>query len=188
MKTAAVLAACLALAGCATYHATLAPPKMTISRASDRELDCGLLEAAIARTDTVRWVIRDDGGRLETAGHRAARYTANVVLVPTVHDWWADDGHAALDAADRRLVELLRLKRAKGCAATATAVPDRNDLQFLPELEQLLRSGSRASLDRRSELFDALRIVPAPATLPASVPRASVPPAVELPISATPPE
>jgi hypothetical protein len=160
VKAAAVLAACFVLAGCTTYRATLEPPRTTVSRTSDRELDCRLLDAAIARTDTIRWVIRDDGGRLETAGHRAARYTTNVVLVPTVHNWWADGGHAALDAADRRLVELLRLKRAKGCAAARTTVPSRDDLQLLPELERLLRSGSRASLDRRTELLDALRVVP----------------------------
>lgn len=179
MNLALTLAACLALTGCAAagYQQTLAPPKTKVSHVGDAELDCTRLESAIARTDTVRWVIRDDGGRLETGGHKAARYAANVVLVPLAKGWWEDGGHAVLDAADRRIVELLLLKRAKGCPAAPTTDPGRTDLQLLVELEPLLDAGSREALDRRTALLDGLRVVAPP--VPESRVDAGVSPAVQ---------
>jgi hypothetical protein len=158
-RVATTVAAAAALASCVTYRPSIAPASLPVARASDAALDCAQVETAIQRVDVARWVMRDDGAVLETSAHRAGRYAANVLLVPLAHGWWKDDGNAVLDAADRRLIELLRLKRASACAATPTARAGRTDLQVLEELEPLMQTSARSALDRRTQLLDELRAV-----------------------------
>ena len=180
---AVILLACLAGWGCAGpgYRPTIEYPKAALKKPADSSYDCGQLDAAILRVDTVRWVIRDDGGRLETTGHRIARYAGNVVIFPlTTGGYLTDGGHAALDAADHRILELLRLKRTRGCQAKATAEADMTDLQMLDVLEPLMPadgSPDRQALDRRTALLDHLRgDLPPPAEAPSSQ-EAEAPPA-----------
>jgi hypothetical protein len=128
-------------------------------------LDCEQLTLAILKADTVRWVIRDDEGKLETGGERASRYAANVLVIPlsiALRQPFAigDQGTAVLDAADRRIVGLLRLKRDRSCQPKETAQPGMTDLQMLQALEPLLPDGGeldRQALDRRTNLLDKLR-------------------------------
>lgn len=83
-----------------------------------------------------------------------------------------DGGHAVLNAADYRILELLRLKRALGCPAAATAEPGMTDLQMLEVLEPLMsatESPDRQTYDRRTALLDRLRAplpVPPESSLP----------------------
>jgi hypothetical protein len=121
----------------------------------------------------VRWVIREDGGELLTAAAREARIAGNVALMvaATIATWdllliptlgGVDDrsGHAVLDAADRRIVELLRMKRQQACAGRPTAWPGIDDLQMLGMLEPLIDTTQvpdRTQLDERTGILDALR-------------------------------
>lgn len=150
----------LASAGCA-YRPTIVHPMSHALRPEDAALDCGQLDLAILKTDTVRWVIRDDGGKLESGGQRAARYAANVLVIPLSYgNYIGDQGSAVLDAADHRILGLLRLKRDHGCPARDTSEPAMTDLQMLEALEPLMPAqGSldRAALDRRTALLDGLR-------------------------------
>jgi hypothetical protein len=133
-------------------------------RPEDTALECEQLDLAILKADTVRWVVRDDGGTLETSGERTARYAANVIVIPLLltggGGYIRDHGSAVLDAADHRILGLLRLKRDQGCPPAATSEPGMTDLQMLEILEPLMPEQGdtdRAVLDRRTILFDRLR-------------------------------
>ena len=76
----AMLEACNAPFGCA-YRPMIQQPAEAV-RPEYSSYDCSQLDAAILKIDTVRWVIRDDGGELETSGHKAARYAGNLLMVP----------------------------------------------------------------------------------------------------------
>jgi hypothetical protein len=74
-----------------------------------------------------------------------------------------DGGHAVLNAADHRILQLLRLKQVRGCPAVTTAEPGMSDLQMLEVLEPLMaatESPDRQSYDRRTALLDRLRSRP----------------------------
>ena len=166
----AMMEVCIASIGCA-YRPMIKHQVAEAVRPEDASYDCSQLEAAILNIDTVRWVIRDVGGELETSGHKAARYAGNVLVIPLslgagAPGYMADGGHAALNAADHRILELLRLKRARGCAAAATSEPGMTDLQMLQALEPLMpanRGPDRQTLDQRTALLDHLRApLPAP--------------------------
>ena len=63
----------------------------------------------------MRWVIRDDGGELETSGHKAARYAGNFLMIPLSLGvggpvYLNDGGHAVLNAADHRIIQLLQIE------------------------------------------------------------------------------
>jgi len=162
----AMLEACNASIGC-VYRPMIQHPAEAV-RPEYASYDCGQLDAAILKIDTVRWVIRDDGGELETSGHKAARYAGNFLMVPLSlglgHPGYLNDGgHAVLNAADYRIFELLRLKRARGCPAAATAEPGTTDLQMLEVLEPLMpatESADRQTYDDRTALLDRLRAPP----------------------------
>ena len=171
----AMLEACNAPFGCA-YRPMIQHPAEAI-RPEYASYECNQLDAAILKIDTVRWVIRDDGGELETSGHKAARYAGNLLMVPLSlgigNPGYLDDGgHAVLNAADQRILQLLRLKRARGCPAAATAEPGMTDLQMLEALEPLMaasESPDRETYDRRTALLDRLRTplpVPPESSLP----------------------
>ncbi len=111
-------------------------------------MDCQQIDLSIDRADTVRWLIRDDGGTLETSSHRSARYTGNVFVIPIsllsyFPTYIGDGGHAVLNAADGRIRELLQLKRDRGCPARATALPGMDELAVLAELETVQASARR---------------------------------------------
>jgi hypothetical protein len=140
-------------------------------------MDCRQIELAIDRADTVRWLIRDDGGKLETSGHKAARYAGNAVLIPIsligyFPTYIPDGGHTVLDAADARIRELLQLKRDRGCPPRATTLAGKDDLALLEELEALqaqLAAGDGeqgALFAHRTQLLDGLRVVPPPRSNP----------------------
>ncbi len=171
-KSTVMLVACLLLGAC-TYQHTLRHPKLPPLVPSDRTMDCRQIDLAIDRADTVRWLIRDDGGSLETSGHSAARYAGNAHPDlahrrphPDVHP--DDGGHTVLDAADERIRELLQLKRDRGCAPRATTVPGKDDLALLAELETVQAQlagnhGEQGALyAQRTKLLDGLRVVPPP--------------------------
>ncbi len=164
MAIALVLAAC-------SYQPSMQHPKLPALAPTDTTMDCRQIDAAIDRADTVRWLIRDDGGRLETSNHRAARYTANFILVPLSvlamsPAYMPDGGHAVLDAADGRIRELLQFKRDRDCPQRATALPELDDLALLGELEAVKadfgagRVDEEQMLKQRTRLLDGLRLVP----------------------------
>lgn len=158
-----IVLAGLVSAGCA-YRPTIVHPMSHELRPEDAALDCEQLDLAILKTDTVRWVIRDDGGTLETGKERTSRYVANVIVIPLSlplgGGYIGDHGSAVLDAADRRILGLLRLKRDRACPPAATSEPGLTDLQMLQQLEPLMPEEGeldRAALDRRTALLDRLR-------------------------------
>jgi len=170
LKCIATLATVLWVSAC-TYQQTLRHPKLPPLVPIDRTMDCRQIDLAIDRADTVRWLIRDDGGNLETSGHKAARYAGNAVLIPIslisyFPTYIPDGGHTVLNAADERIRELLQLKRDRACATRATTVPGKDDMALLAELESV-----QAQLDagrgkegvlfvQRTQLLDGLRVVP----------------------------
>jgi hypothetical protein len=160
----------LALAAC-SYQPSMQHPKLPALVPIDTTMACPQIDVAIDRADTVRWLIRDDGGRLETSSHRAARYTGNFILIPLSvlggsPTMMADGGHAVLDAADGRIRELLQLKRDRGCPPRATALPELDDLALLGALEATQadfgagRVDEEQMLKQRTKLLDGLRLVP----------------------------
>jgi hypothetical protein len=170
LQSMAVLAACLWAGGC-SYQPSLRHPKLPPLVPIDRTMDCRQLDLAIDRADTVRWLIRDDGGKLETGGHKAARYAGNAVIIPIsligyFPTYIDDGGHTVLNAADGRIRELLQLKRDHGCPARATKMPRVDDFAVLAELEAVQAQldagrGEQSELfKRRTELLDGLRVVP----------------------------
>jgi hypothetical protein len=160
-----------ALAGC-SYNPSVTHPVVAAPRAADIGLSCPQIDLAIDRTDTVRWLIRDDGARLESDAAQAGRYTANVFVIalstlalfPTA---LPDGGSAVLDAADGRLLKLLQLKRDRRCPARATAHAGIDDRALTAELEAIdarilgPEGRGRALLDERTRLLDGLRAMPA---------------------------
>lgn len=163
----------LALTAC-SYQPSMQHPTLPALVPIDTLMDCRQIDVALDRADTVRWLIRDDGGNLETSSHRAARYTGNFVLVPLsllgggFPIMMTDGGHAVLNAADGRIRELLQLKREHACPPRATAVPERNDLALLDELEAVQadfgagRVDEEQMLTRRTKLLDSLRLIQPP--------------------------
>jgi hypothetical protein len=160
----------LVLVAC-SYQPSMQHPKLPALVPIDTTMDCPQIDVAIDRADTVRWLIRDDGGRLETSSHRAARYTGNFVLIPLSvlamgPVYMRDNGHAVLDAADGRIRELLQLKRDRGCPPRTTALAELNDVALLGLLESVLadfeagRVDEEQMLKQRTQLLDGLRLVP----------------------------
>jgi len=71
-----------------------------------------------------------------------------------------EQGSAVLDAADRRILGLLRLKRDRGCPPRETSEHGMTDLQMLEALEPLIPEKGeldRQAFDRRTSLLDRLR-------------------------------
>lgn len=164
-------AAVALLAGC-SYQPSLQHPKLPALVPIETTMDCRQVDHAIDRADTVRWVIRDDGGQLETSAEKGARYTGNVFLVPLsvlsgFPVFMPDGGHAVLNAADGRIRQLLQLKRERGCPPRPSALPAMDDLALLRELETVQAQldageGDEAALFKeRTRLLDGLRVVPA---------------------------
>lgn len=163
----------LGLTAC-SYQPSMQHPTLPALVPIDTTMDCRQIDVAIDRADTVRWLIRDDGGNLETSSHRAARYTGNFVLVPVsvlsggLPMMMTDGGHAVLDAADGRIRELLQLKREHACPPRATGASELDDLKLLGELEAVQadfgagRVDEKQMLTRRTKLLDNLRLVQSP--------------------------
>jgi hypothetical protein len=169
LRMTATLAAALSLAAC-SYQQSLRHPKLPPLVPIDLTMDCRQIDLALDRADTVRWLIRDDGGKLETSGHRAARYAGNAIVIPIslisyFPTYIPDGGHTVLNAADGRIRELLQLKRDRGCPPRDTALPGLDDFALLVELEgvQAQLDGDRGKeselLERRTTLLDGLRVV-----------------------------
>jgi hypothetical protein len=172
LKCLAALATMLWVSAC-TYQQTLRHPKLPPLVPIDRTMDCRQIDLAIDRADTVRWLIRDDGGTLETSGHKAARYAGNAILIPIsligyFPTYIPDGGHTVLNAADERIRELLQLKRDRDCSPRATMVPGKDDIALLVELEAVQAQiesdhGDQGALfAQRTTLLDGLRVVPPP--------------------------
>jgi len=169
LKLNAVLSIGLLLGAC-TYQQSLQHPKLPPLVPIDRTMNCRQIDLAIDRADTVRWLIRDDGGSLETSGHKAARYAGNAVLTPIIGGplpmYIGDGGNTVLSAADERIRELLLLKRDRSCSPRATTLQGMDDLTLLVELEAVqvqfdAGRGEQSELFRqRTKLLDGLRVVP----------------------------
>lgn len=165
----ALVAATVLSAGCSGYRPSVVHPKLKAPTAADIELTCAQIDLAIDRTDTVRWLILDDGGKLETEDEKAMRIMANTVLVPLLWAPASDEGNAVLEAADRRLLKLLQLKRDRHCPARPTMSPGVDDLALAAQLEDLMsridgEEGRQAQLlSARTALLDGLRVLPATA-------------------------
>lgn len=165
----AVLAGTM-LAGCG-YNPSVMHPKLAEPKAADITLSCEQIDLAIDRADTVRWVIRDDGGELESDKERAARYSANVVVVPLsllamFPFAIPDGGHGVLDAADQRMLALLELKRDRRCPARPTTFPGKDEFALAADIEALqariagTEGRSKPLLAEKTRLLDGLRVLP----------------------------
>jgi hypothetical protein len=157
-------------------------------------MECPELDLAIDRTETVRWVIRDYGGTLDSGGARAFREATDLILGSPLLLFGVfspkyllehHSGHYALDAADGRIRELLQLKRARKCPPRITALPGTNDIALLAELEAVqakldAESGDEGQLlKERTRLLDGLRLMPAQAALPGARAREKRPAATD---------
>ncbi len=161
-----------AFAACG-YQPSVMHPTLAEPTAADIALTCAQIDQAIDRADTVRWVIRDDGGELESGNERAARYSANMLVVPLslfamVPMALPDGGHGVLDAADRRLLALLELKRDRRCPVRPTTFPGQDEFALTAAVEALQarmegeEGWSKPLLAERTRLLDGLRVVPPP--------------------------
>lgn len=159
-----------ALGGCG-YQPSVMHPTLAAPTAADITLNCEQIDLAIDRADTVRWVIRDDGGELESDSARAGRYSANALIVPLsllamVPAAIPDGGHSVLDAADGRLLALLTLKRDRRCLARSTTFPGKDEFALASEIEVLQEriadeeGRSKPLLEERTRLLDGLRVLP----------------------------
>lgn len=168
-RISATAALALTLVACAS------PLTLTPLTPIEKTLDCPQIHLAIDRADTVRWLIRDGGGRLESSSDRSTRYALNTLMAPLMIIsrsalFMPSPGHEPLNAADGRIRELLQLKRAQGCPPRVTALRGMNDLGLLSKLELVQadidarRGDEDALFKERTRLLDGLRIVPAPAT------------------------
>jgi len=126
------------LAAC-QHRPTIAYPKLPEAGRVEAEFDCARLDDAILKTEAVRWVMREDGARLLSPDERFARTTTDVAtsvaasfacLFCVSPMWLGEEGHAALDGADRRLLSLLKLKQDQQCAGRPTALAGMADLQM----------------------------------------------------------
>jgi hypothetical protein len=166
------------LVGACAYQPTIQHPALPALAPIESTMDCSQIDLAIDRADTVRWVIREDGGKLETDGEQTARNASNVVLftlgifagvVPTLIN---DSGDKVLNAADVRILGLLQLKRERNCPPRATALQGIDDRALLLEFDATQAqldagSGEQSRLfDERTRLLDGLRVLPSSATSP----------------------
>jgi hypothetical protein len=161
------------LAGC-THHPTITYPKLTEAGPIEKGFDCAALDDAILKTEAVRWVMREDGARLLSPEERAGRVTTDVatsvascyvglLCIPPVY--LGEEGHFALDAADHRLLSLLKLKTGKGCAAQPTGAGVMTDLELHDTVASLVAQEAQKSPARpvgelraeRMKLLDQLR-------------------------------
>ena len=170
----------IALTSCTTWDPYLWHTRLKPLSSNEQTMECPAINLAIDRTETVRWVIRDHGGSLESSGFRGFREATNLILtsplllfgVSPKYLMEHDSGHYALDAADQRIRGLLQLKRARGCPPRITASPGMDDIALLAELESVqakLDAGSGEEgqlLKQRTRLLDGLRLVQAPAAVP----------------------
>jgi hypothetical protein len=166
------LALALTLASCVTYEPSIKHPTVAPPGSAEQKMDCAQIDVALDRADTVRWVIRSDGGELETSSDRAARYAANVVLAVPLSillsrpGYFPDGGHAVLNAVDGRILAMLQLKRSRGCPPRATALPGKDDLTLLGELEPVQamidagKGDEGVLFEQRTRLLDGLRLMP----------------------------
>lgn len=168
---AAAILASGACAGCG-YNPSVIHPVMAKPTAADIALTCAEIDLAIDRADTVRWLIRDDGGELESDNARAARYSANALVIPLsilamFPTALPDGGGAVLEAADLRVLGLLVLKRDRRCPARPTTFAGTDDIALAAEVEALQariagEEGRAATLlSERTRLLDGLRVMPA---------------------------
>lgn len=156
LLTAGYLVAC-------QHQPTITYPKLPEAGPVEAEFDCARLDDAILKSDAVRWVMREDGARLLSPGERVARTTTDVAtgVAATYACMFCifpvslgQEGHTALDRADRRLVSLLKLKQDKRCAELATALAGMSDLQMHEAVALLLEQEKQ---DERPADVGALR-------------------------------
>lgn len=161
------------LAAC-QHHRTVAYPRLQEAGAIEAAFDCAKLEDAILKSEAVRWVMREDGARLLSPAQRGARTTTDVAtsvaaiaacffcIAPVM---LGDEGHTALDRADRRLLSLMKLKQGKHCPELPTAIAGMTDLEMHDAVAVLLvqedqkekRSNVGALRAERTRLLDKLR-------------------------------
>ena len=172
----AIFAGALSLAACG-YEQSVLHPRMPLPTLAESEVSCPQLDRAIDRADTVRWVIRDDGGDLESEDEMAGRYLANVLIVAAtvaagMPDYLRDGGHGVLDAVDVRIIALLLIKRERECRARPTAIAGLDDYAMAAALQALQariegdEGRAKPMLEERTRLLDGLRVMPPPAPSP----------------------
>lgn len=148
------------------YRPTIEHPTLAAPTAAAITLTCEQIDLAVARADTVRWVIRDDGGQLESDSSRAARYSVNVLLVALAPFTIPEGGHRVLDAADQRVLALLQLKQDRRCPSRPTTFPGKDDFALAAEVEALQariageEGWAKSLLEERTRLLDGLRVLP----------------------------
>ena len=172
--TAGALLIAITLQGC-QHRPTIQYPKLVDAGSIEGRFDCAALDDAVLKTEAVRWVMRQDGARLRSPDARAARTATDIaagvaasLACPLCFSPanLGDEGHAALDRADRRLLSLLKLKNAGGCDSRNTAIAGMSDLEMYEVVVTALVSDEqRKPVNRpigelraeRMRLFDGLR-------------------------------
>jgi hypothetical protein len=173
-------------------------PKLPTPGALEQGLSCDALSMDLARAEAVRWFARNEGAMGYTEQQAALRHVTNaaeytaitalVVLVVAAGGYVPDFSPApppdpnrslkaqigeenlrwAITHADARIVELLKLRRAKGCAQQPTLVDGNGDLQNLAALDGLahdptaLHMSADARMHEKTRLLDELGPLPLP--------------------------
>jgi hypothetical protein len=173
-------------------------PKLPTPGAFEQGLSCDALGVDLARAEAVRWFARNEGAMGYTEQQAALRHVTNaaeytaitalVVLVVAAGGYVPDfkpapppDPNRSLQAqigeenlrwaithADARIVELLKLRRAKGCAEQPTLVDGNGDLQNLAALDGLAHDSTAqhmsadARMHEQTRLLDELGPLPLP--------------------------
>lgn len=163
----------VSLAGC-THRPTIAYPRLIEAGPVEAGFDCAALDDAILKTEAVRWVMREDGARLLSPEERVGRTATDVAtsvaaaacflcFPPVVY--LGEEGHKALDRADRRLLSLLKLKKSRTCTAGTTAIANMSDLDLYDAVAALVTEESEEKPStpvgelraERMRLLDGLR-------------------------------
>ena len=173
-------------------------PKLPTPGALEQGLSCDALAVDLARAEAVRWFARNEGAMGYTEQQAALRHVTNaaeytaitaLVVIAIAAGGYVpsfspapppDPNHSlksqigeenlrwAITHADARIVDLLKLRRDKGCAQQPTLVDGSGDLQNLAALDGLAHESTAqhmsadARMHEQTRLLDELGPLPLP--------------------------
>ncbi len=152
-------------------------PSLAVPGAAEKGASCADLDVELVRAEDIRWYARNRGGIPFTSGEAAAKHTKNsakntgiAVLVflvmaggggggcfsncgaASVNVLSPEDWRWVVTDADRRVVGLLDLKQARGCAARAVAGMEGGDLGVLESIRSAQRDRAAGLVDDKAQL------------------------------------
>ena len=177
----------------APEHASF--PSLPAPGLAEQGASCAELDVELARAEAIRWYARDSGAMALTSGEAAGKHVKNfakdtgiAVLVffalaaggggpclsncgnTSVNVLSGEDWRWAVTAAQRRVIGLLELKRAKHCEARVMADTSVSDMEVLEGIRSVQHEGSAGHLDDHAQVVQETvwldKLNPAPLTPP----------------------